>query len=63
VQHPDGSISVVLGPEYLNVSVVRIGPDGKLSEECLPGVSKALQAVKEAASKKASPAKEVVRER
>ena len=63
VQHPDGSVSVVLGPEHLNVSVIRIGPDGKLSEECLPGVAKALQSVKEAASKKASPAKEVVRER
>ncbi len=32
-----GRVRAKLGPEYMRYSVVRRNPDGKLSEQCVPG--------------------------
>ena len=40
-QHADGTLSMELNEEYLDVSVVTINPDGTLKMSCVKGMSKA----------------------
>ncbi len=35
----DGTTSAVLGPEFLNVWLVQVNPDGSLSQACVDGAS------------------------
>jgi hypothetical protein len=44
VHHGDGSVSLALGPESLNVWVATIGPDGKLRQACVEGADAAAAA-------------------
>lgn len=44
VHHGDGSVSLALGPESLNVWVATIGPDGALRQACVEGADAAAAA-------------------
>jgi hypothetical protein len=44
IHHADGSVSLALGPESLNVWVVTVGPDGSLHPSCVQGTAAAAAA-------------------
>lgn len=44
IHHGDGSVSLALGPDSLNVWVATIGPDGKLRQACVEGADAAAAA-------------------
>lgn len=45
---PDGTLSSVVAPNVLSFSVVRVGPDGKLTTSCASGVDESLERLKAA---------------
>jgi hypothetical protein len=44
IHHGDGSISLALGPDSLNIWVATIGPDGALHQACVEGADAAAAA-------------------
>lgn len=44
IHHGDGSVSLALGPDSLNIWVATIGPDGKLRQSCVEGADAAAAA-------------------
>lgn len=44
-EHPDGSVSAVVMPNVLRLSVARIEDDGKVSVDCAEGVDNAIDFV------------------
>jgi hypothetical protein len=44
---PSGTKSMVLGDEYMNYEVVRVGPDGKLVHDCVHGAKAAEATLKQ----------------
>ncbi len=45
VEHADGSVSMVVGADYLSLSVLHIGEDGQLHTECVDDLHTALDAI------------------
>jgi len=41
IQHGDGSISLALGPDSLNIWVATVGPDGSIRQSCVEGANAA----------------------